>query len=75
MKLISVRVDDSLRRKMRKLRHVNWSEVIRSAIRERMRLELSENVAEAVLLNEKLRRKPKKGWESWKEIRKWRDRR
>jgi len=39
MASITVRVPERLRREMRRLRHVNWSEVIRKSIEERISLE------------------------------------
>jgi len=39
MTSITVRVPERLRREMRRLRHVNWSEVIRKSIEERVALE------------------------------------
>ena len=37
--MISVRVPRELREKMRKFSHVNWSEVVREAIRRRVEVE------------------------------------
>ena len=37
MEVVSVRVDEETRRKMRYLSHVNWSEVIRAAIRKKVK--------------------------------------
>ncbi|TMI06574.1 hypothetical protein E6H34_10390 [Candidatus Bathyarchaeota archaeon] len=54
---------------------VNWSAYLRDAISERLKWETERNVAEAILINEKLRRKAPKGWDSAKVIREWRDRR
>jgi len=39
MASITVRVPERLRREMRRLRHVDWSEVIRKSIEERISLE------------------------------------
>lgn len=75
MATITVRVDEELRRRMRALSHVNWSEVIREAIRRKLREEEGRSLAEAVLLNEKLRRRPPEGWDSARAIREWRSRR
>jgi len=57
---------------MKKLKHVNWSEVIRESIRKKIEEENGRNIAEAVLLNEKLRKPAPKGWDSVKVIRGWR---
>lgn len=39
MALVTVRVPEGLRKQMRKLRSVNWSELLRRAIEERVELE------------------------------------
>ena len=54
---------------------VNWSAYLREVISERIKQEEERNVAEAVLLNEKLRRKAPIGWDSARVIRDWRGRR
>jgi len=54
---------------------VNWSAYLREVISQRIKQEGERNVAEAVLLNEKLRRKAPSGWESGRVIREWRGRR
>ena len=36
---VTVRVPEKLKKEMRRLKHVNWSEVIRKSIEERVRLE------------------------------------
>jgi hypothetical protein len=54
---------------------VNWSAYLREVITQRIKQEEERNVAEAVLLNEKLRRKAPSGWDSAKVIREWRGRR
>jgi Arc/MetJ-type ribon-helix-helix transcriptional regulator len=51
---------------------VNWSEVIRESIRKKIEEENGRNIAEAVLLNEELRKPAPKGWDSAKVIRGWR---
>jgi Arc/MetJ-type ribon-helix-helix transcriptional regulator len=72
MKTLSVKVDEELRERMKKLKHVNWSEVIRESIRKKIEEENGRNIAEAVLLNERLRRAAPEGWDSAKVIREWR---
>ncbi|MCS7115652.1 MAG: ribbon-helix-helix domain-containing protein [Candidatus Bathyarchaeota archaeon] len=72
MKTLTVKVDEELREQMKKLRHVNWSEVIREAIRKKIEEENGRNIAEAVLINERLRRAAPDGWDSAKVIREWR---
>jgi transcriptional regulator of met regulon len=80
VEVVSARVDEETRRKMRRLRHVNWSEVLREAIQERIRLEgcirerSEADVREALRLMDSIRR-PRPGFDGTEEIRKWRDRR
>jgi Arc/MetJ-type ribon-helix-helix transcriptional regulator len=71
-KTLSVKVDEELREHMRRLKHVNWSEVIRESIRKKIEEENGRNIAEAVLLNERLRKAAPEGWDSTKVIREWR---
>jgi Arc/MetJ-type ribon-helix-helix transcriptional regulator len=70
----SISLPEDLKRKM-DATDVNWSAYLREAITERLKWEEERNVAEAVLLNEKLRRKAPKGWDSAEAIREWRSRR
>ena len=72
MSTVTVRVPREIRELMKKYRNVNWSEVVRTAILKKIREESERNLAEAVLLNEKLRRKAPEGWDSVKVIRDWR---
>lgn len=70
----SVTVPPSIKKEMDKV-DVNWSAVVREAIRRRLDYGREENVSEAVLLNEKLRRKAPEGWDSARVVRSWRTRR
>jgi len=70
----SVTIPPSMKKEMDKV-DVNWSAVVREAIRRRLDYGREENVSEAVLLNERLRRKAPEGWDSAKVIRAWRRRR
>jgi Arc/MetJ-type ribon-helix-helix transcriptional regulator len=54
---------------------VNWSSVMREAIRKRLSAEKDRDLAEAVLINERLRRTSPEGWNSTEVIREWRKRR
>lgn len=72
MTTVTVRIDEELREAMKKLSYVNWSEVVREAIRRRVEEEGDRNLAEAILANERLRRKAPEGWDSAKVIREWR---
>jgi len=56
MTTITVRVDEETKKLMRQIR-INWSEFIRNAIRAKIEEERRRNLAKAVLLNEKLRKK------------------
>ena len=70
MSSISVRVDAELKKLMAKLPHVNWSEIIRQAILKTIQDEKESNMARAVLLNEKVRKKAPAGFNSTDLIRK-----
>ena len=72
---ISVRVDEKMKKEMERLKQVNWSEVIRVAIKERLNQEKQKNLAKAVLINEKIRKIAPKGYDSTSVIREWRERR
>ncbi|MDF2954490.1 hypothetical protein [Candidatus Alkanophaga liquidiphilum] len=74
MPLVTVRVDERLKREMERLSHINWSEVVRKALERKVKEESGRNLAEAVLLNEKLRKKAPEGWDSAEVIRAWRRR-
>lgn len=74
MTVITVRVDEETKNLMDSI-DVNWSEVVRSAIRKRIEEEKRRNLAKAVLINEELRR-PSRGEEKAEEIiRRFRDER
>lgn len=69
---ITVRVDPQIKRRMRRFSHINWSEVVRRAILERLEEEEKRSIAEALLINEKLRRRAPEGWSSVEVIKRWR---
>ncbi|RLG37278.1 MAG: hypothetical protein DRO01_07300 [Thermoproteota archaeon] len=71
--MISVRVGEDLKRRMERLRHVNWSEVVRRAIVETLERESARNLAKAVLLNERNVIAPDEGYSSVEVIRAWRE--
>ena len=68
---------------MRKYAHINWSEIARNAIIERIEIEehiLNEKInlnllKEAIEIQDRIRNKTSinKGWSSTEEIRKWRE--
>jgi transcriptional regulator of met regulon len=79
MGVISVRIDERTRRKMKRLSHLNWSEVIRQAIIQKIKEEENrkrnldpKTLKEAAEITDKIR-KPSPSWSSTEEIRKWRD--
>ena len=78
--VVSARIDEETRRRMRRLPKVNWSEVIRGAIVEKIREEERRrevdprDLREAVKITDSLRAKSE-GWDSTEEIRRWRERR
>jgi predicted transcriptional regulator len=79
VKVVSVKVDTKVKEKMKKLAHVNWSQVIREAIagkieeEERKAREIdSELLIEAARMTDTIR-KAVKGWSSVEEIRRWRE--
>jgi hypothetical protein len=80
VEIVSARVDAETRRRMKRLPHVNWSEVLRAAIIERLKEEERRreiNVSklhEAAELTDSVRKKYP-GWDSTEEIRSWRERR
>jgi len=77
--VVSSRVDEETRRKMKKLRHVNWSEVMRQAILEKIEEETRRKINpseidEGIRLMDQTRR-PREDFSGVEEIRKWRDKR
>lgn len=70
----SIAIPASLKKEMEDS-GLNWSAILRDAIRRNLENERQKNVVEAILINEKLRRKAPEGWDSAEEIRRWRDRR
>jgi Arc/MetJ-type ribon-helix-helix transcriptional regulator len=73
MSMISVRVDKELKKEMDANKNINWSEVIRQAIISTLQKEHEKNMAKAVLLNEKVRKKAPVGYDSTDVIRKFRE--
>lgn len=80
---MSVRVDSSLKQRMAALADMNWAEVIRRAVQDR--LEIEEELRNSIDRRRALRaanhsdefrsRLERDNYDSTKEIRKWRDRR
>ena len=71
----SVRIDPELKKKMDSIKHLNWSEIIRKAIRSEIQNESEINKAKAVLLNEKIRKIAPENFNSVDIIRKFREER
>jgi hypothetical protein len=63
----------SLKEKMRQT-DTNWSEAIREMIAQRLDEEGRADMAEAVILNERVRRPAPKNWNAEKVIKQWRRR-
>jgi len=73
VEVVSFRIPKELKKKMKQLKHINWSKVIREKIEEIIEKEENRNLAIALLLNEKAVITPDEGWSSTDEIRKWRE--
>jgi len=63
----------SLKEKMDQI-DANWSEEIREMIGQRIEEEGSTDMAEAVILNERVKRQAPKGWRALTVIKQWRKR-
>lgn len=70
--MISVRVDEELKERMRRFKDINWSEYVRDSIEERLR---EEELRKACQEMDRLAEKTSGVWSGSKEIRRWRDRR
>lgn len=77
--VVSFRIDRKLKEKMDKLKHINWSEVVRRAIYEtivreeaKLRRRDPERIRRAALKSEELSRRVE-GWSSVEAIRRWRE--
>jgi len=80
VEVVSAKVDDETRRRMRRLPDINWSEIIRQAIlnkieeEEARRLQVDkEKIEKAAKETDALRTPSKPGWNSTEEIRRWRE--
>lgn len=70
MTTISVRISDELKKEMENYPTINWSEVLRQAIYNKLKNQNESNLVKAVLLNERIRKQAPKGWDSTEFIRK-----
>ena len=75
MSVITVRVDDRLKKEMEKFPYLNWSEIIRSHIQEVIQDKKAQNLARAVLMTEKLKKQAPDSFNSTEIIRKYREER
>lgn len=81
MEVVSVKVDKETKRRMVLLKDINWSEVVRTAIRHRLELEEAlrapvdrrKALEAARRMDEFRQRIGPSDFDSTKEIRKWRD--
>ncbi len=67
----TITLPSSLKEKMARTDE-NWSEVIRGVLVQRLEEEGESDVAEAVILNERVRRPAPKDWSSLQVIKQWR---
>ncbi|MCS7364556.1 MAG: hypothetical protein NDF54_03870 [archaeon GB-1867-035] len=74
MTVITIRIDEETKRKMKEIK-INWSAYIREAIWKKIEEERGKNLAKAVLINEKLKRKSLGEMKAEEIIRKFRDER
>ena len=77
--VVSFRISKELKKRMDRLKHINWSEVVKRAIQEvvvreeaRLRGKDVVRLKRAVLKSEELSRRVK-GWSSVEGIRRWRE--
>lgn len=74
MTVITVRIDEETKKAMDNI-GINWSEFIRNAIKDRIMEERRRNLAKAVLINERMRRKGAGEAKAEEIIRRFRDER
>lgn len=81
--VVSFRIDRKLKEEMDKLKHINWSAVVREAIAKKVYEEKRKQPMEQkdfsriIRASERLRKLSRRveGWSSVVEIRRWRERR
>ncbi len=74
MTVITVRIDEETKRMMERVR-INWSEFIRSAIRNKIMEERRRNLAKAVLITERVRKRSRGEAKAEEIVRRFRDER
>ena len=67
----TITIPASLKEKMSQA-DVNWSEAIREILTQMLEDEGQPDMAEAIILNERVRRPAPKGWSSLEVIKQWR---
>lgn len=67
----TITIPASLKEKMERADE-NWSEVLREALVQRLEEEGEQDMTEAVILNERVRRPAPKNWDSLQVIKQWR---
>ena len=74
MASVSVRIPEDLKKKMEEIPWINWSEILRQAIYDAVENQSRGNQANAILLNERVRKKAPDNWDSTDIIRRSRRR-
>lgn len=69
----TITIPASLKERMSEA-NANWSEVVREMISQKLEEENQPDMAEAVILNERVKRPAPKGWNSSRVIKRWRRR-
>ena len=69
----TITLPSSLKQRMDRTNE-NWSQIIREMIRQRIEEEGQSDMAEAIILNEKVKRVAPKNWSSLQVIKQWRRR-
>lgn len=81
MTLLSVKVDSRLRERMKKFPQINWSQVMRKAVEDRLQMEealtrrrrIDRNLLRtSIETQDRIRQKSHGTWSATKEIRRWR---
>lgn len=70
----TITIPESLKQEMDEA-GINWGSYIREAVRRKLKEGYESNKIEAVILNERLRKKAPEGWDSTQVIKLWRKRR
>jgi hypothetical protein len=80
MNVVSFKIDSELKKKMKKYKDINWSEVLREAVERRIRIEEelrghNLDLSRAIKASneiDKIREKTSGNWQGAEEIWKWR---